>query len=1175
MDVPPLGSGYSWVRLAPSRLLARLLRQGTAPLLSLTHPPAITLTQQIRLFYYNSKFTAPHEGITCKICLPLGAIYQSLRVKPPKTRKNHSASAQSLRYQTTLFTPLTLGMRLLLILLFTYTITPSLPAQDLLQTINTTRIHETHPTPHKHIFRTATEEWHRLLAAAPHWKKSKIESWPTLTLPDAHGESLTVRVAEAPIAQEPLYSMYPENKTYKVAGLPGQYLSGRLSLTTKGLSGLIIMEGEHLFIEALGDGLHIAYHTSAEMKTEFSCGTAEEHDIAGRKAEISQRSASGNSNGATLKEYVMAIAITGEFADARNDNITVINGDINTYLSTIAAFYESELAVTFILSAANNNLLFLDPNTDPFTPPPTNYFANQTALNSGKAGIGNTINDSDYDIGHTLHDVNSAISGIAYVGVICYNPQSFKAGGWTQFPAGHPLSEVLSLFGHEVGHQFGSNHTMYGTVNGCASRNPNHGYEPGSGNSIMSYEGICANNSNTGCTGNHNITPTVGSSYFHSHSIEQMLGVISGTNCESNSSSGNTPPVVSVPANVSIPKGTPFELTATANDADGDPLTYAWEQYDTDDLSLSCPDGAPNDAATSTTAPLFRTFDPSTSPTRSFPRVSDLANNTQTQGEILPDVARNITMRVTVRDNNPAGGGIECQDVEINVVNTGIPFSVSTANTATTYSAGQNINVQWDVASTNQAPINCQNVNILWSNDGGYTFPITLASNVSNDGAHMVTLPSIGTTIGRIKVEAADNIFFDINNTGITILSACSPVIGTIVNDDALSADAGDPALNFDLISGTFIPNMSGSVTPQDPTMTFAAKDNMDNCINPYGNTQVFHDVHTFAIDYNGSATVTLDAPSWFQVGNLYYGPVFDPTNTCQNWLNCSAYQSQNGFTITSTLSGTFSNDQVYTIVMSNFPGQSGGSYTISIGAGDLYDVDFIPSGYDYTYLTIDDANVIRQVATSPDLSNSGSFPGGVYKIYGLNFAETDDPSTYVGQTKAALEADIVNGNFCGAFSGNYKEVTITGGCSPGTYTVSSGADNGGATTLRTLISNACAGDIFQISTGVGIAEANTSIIIDRPITVIGNGPAATTISGLGNSRIFDISTGGQLTLQDLKLINGSANPNGGAIHVQTGGELLLEDCILENNNEGGTPKALTNDGTVRILSGNTEIKDE
>ena len=43
---------------------------------------------------------------------------------------------------------------------------------------------------------------------------------------------------------------------------------------------------------------------------------------------------------------------------------------------------------------------------------------------------------------------------------------------------------------------------------------------------------------------------------------------------------GNAIPVVTAPAAYTIPLRTPFALTGSATDADGDPLIYSWEQND-------------------------------------------------------------------------------------------------------------------------------------------------------------------------------------------------------------------------------------------------------------------------------------------------------------------------------------------------------------------------------------------------------------------------------------------------------------------------------------------------------------------------------------------------------------------------------------------------------------------
>ena len=218
-----------------------------------------------------------------------------------------------------------------------------------------------------------------------------------------------------------------------------------------------------------------------------------------------------------------------------------------------------------------------------------------------------------------------------------------------------------------------------------------------------------------------------------------------------------------------LPIGTPFKLTATATDADNDVLTYLWEELDLG------PTGTPTATQVAgQTPPLFRSFVPTTNPTRYFPRLTNLVNNTTVLGERLPTVTRTLKFRCTVRDNHvsPIGviGGVDYSAlVNLNVNSASGPFLVTAPNTALSWTGGTSQIVTWDVANTTAAPVSCALVNIRLSLDGGLTYPVTLASSVANTGTATVSVPNLTTALARVMVEAADNYFFDISDTNFTI----------------------------------------------------------------------------------------------------------------------------------------------------------------------------------------------------------------------------------------------------------------------------------------------------------------------------------------------------------------------------------------------------------------------
>src|SRR6185369_2212340 len=206
---------------------------------------------------------------------------------------------------------------------------------------------------------------------------------------------------------------------------------------------------------------------------------------------------------------------------------------------------------------------------------------------------------------------------------------------------------------------------------------------------------------------------------------------------------------------------TPFTLTATASDTEADALTYCWEEFD---LGTAGPPHTDDGSR-----PIFRSFAPVANPARTFPRLSDVLSGVPTFGESLPVTTRTMTFRVTVRDNHVGGGGVNADAMHVNVRADNGPFVVTDPGSSTSWPAGSTQTVTWNVANTANSPINCANVRVLLSVDGGNTFPFTLAPSTPNTGTATITVPNAPTSSSRVKVEALGNIFFTISLPNFTI----------------------------------------------------------------------------------------------------------------------------------------------------------------------------------------------------------------------------------------------------------------------------------------------------------------------------------------------------------------------------------------------------------------------
>lgn len=588
-------------------------------------------------------------------------------------------------------------------------------------------------------------ELDNLLRQAPNENTVKAKNSPVIiSLPLPNGGFGRFRIVESPVMAPELAAKFPEIKTYAGQGIDDGTANVRFDVTPHGFHASILSAYGRIYIDPYSQNdvtNYISYYTEdlSRDPNDFTCEVTETSKT------LESELDSPTSIGDQLRTYRLALACTGEYAAFHGGTVPGALAAMTTSVNRVNQVYINDFSVRMILIANNNLLVYTNAATDPYT-----NNNGGTMLGQNQSTIDGVIGSANYDIGHVFSTGGGGIAGLS---VVCVNGQKARGVTGLGAPIGDPFD--IDYVAHEMGHQFAGNHTQNNT--NC-NANPSTAYEPGSASTIMGYAGVCSpslqNNSDP---------------YFHSISQIETSGFITGFGgtCAVTTATGNTAPSVTVPAGgFTIPISTPFSLTGSATDPDNDTLTYCWEQFDVG------PQGNPNNP--SGNAPIFRSFIPKTTPTRIFPKISDIINNTQSLGERLPTYTRNLKFRLTVRDNNSGAGGHSSQLMQFSVDGNSGPFLVTAPNTALTWNVGSNQTVTWNVANTNNAPVSCANVNILLSTDGGNTFPITLVSNTPNDGSQNITVPNNLTSTARVKVEANGNIFFDMSNANFTIDPASS-----------------------------------------------------------------------------------------------------------------------------------------------------------------------------------------------------------------------------------------------------------------------------------------------------------------------------------------------------------------------------------------------------------------
>ena len=578
-----------------------------------------------------------------------------------------------------------------------------------------------------------------------------------VTMPNGDGQMETFSVYENSNMEPALAARYSDIKSYIGIGIDNPTSSVYFSISPLGFRAMTInADKSAVFVEPITTDLSVysVYKKADKIQSlsHFDCAV-----LSASKVQIANAGATNrpNADDATLRTFRLAMSVTGEYTTYFGGTKALALAAINNTMTRVNGVFEKDFGVHMNLIATTDLVIFTNASTDPYDAATTG--AGGSWNQQLQTTLTNTLGNSAYDIGH-LFGASGGGGNAGCIGCVCVNPTSGtplgKGSGFTSPADAIPSGDNFDIdyVAHEMGHQFGANHTFTHSNEGTGVQ-----MEPGSGSTIMGYAGITALD-----------VQMHSDPFFHAISIQQVTNYVKTTTCQTNTATGNSVPVVSAGLDYTIPKGTPFMLTSVATDANGDALTYDWEQMDSQNTSA-----APS--ATKTSGCSFRSYMATVKPTRYFPNMTTiLAGGTTTAGaeltvEALSNVARTLNFRVTVRDNRAGGPANNSDDTIITVNATAGPFSVTAPNTSVSYPGGSSQTITWNVAGTTTNSVNCANVDILLSTDGGANFNTVLVAGTSNDGSQAVTIPNITGTTNRIMVKGSNHVFFDVSNTNFTI----------------------------------------------------------------------------------------------------------------------------------------------------------------------------------------------------------------------------------------------------------------------------------------------------------------------------------------------------------------------------------------------------------------------
>lgn len=330
----------------------------------------------------------------------------------------------------------------------------------------------------------------------------------TISVPTPGGDFERFAVVDSPVMAPGLAAQHPDITTYSGRGVDDPTATIRLDVTPIGFHASVRAPGGAWYVDPRyrDRDEYVAYDRDAVSDDPASVFAPGGDDTVGSAPASAARPDAARANGAavTLRTYRLALVSDPTYATAVGD----VTAAKVALINRVDQIYEQDLAIRMELIAGNDALNLDTAAKATGTNGPCGSGACFTSaqlssctsatLTRNALVASRIAGDGSYDIAHLVLGTNGG--GIAGLGVV---GRDGKGRGCTGVPSPTGDAFAVDYVAHEMGHQFGGDHTFNGnTVSDTTKYEYNCGpsnrsatqaarVEPGSGSSIMAYAGIC------------------------------------------------------------------------------------------------------------------------------------------------------------------------------------------------------------------------------------------------------------------------------------------------------------------------------------------------------------------------------------------------------------------------------------------------------------------------------------------------------------------------------------------------------------------------------------------------------------------------------------------------------------------------------------------------------------